>query len=238
MQLREMVIKGSMSNLKRFIDNLPMRLTDGWWHDTEDEKYYEEQGITLKAIRTPKNSLTLEQASIYLKPDGSGTQWRLDRVVPPPDKTGQIPVELRNVIVNDFYEKFVRVQAADYGLIVEISPNEITLDYLVSNNKISKRNADYLKSVVHALESYGSISNPQDEDKFYNFVCGTFRERQTIPNDLLRTLLRDEFGIAEDKANGLVGTYERLSQFLDHYTKFELMEAKSDVSNDGLTLTN
>lgn len=238
MQLREVVIKGDMSNLKRFMDNLPARLADGWCQDTEDEKYWKGQGITLKAIRTPKGSLTLEQASIYLKPDGSGTQWRLDRVVPLPDKTGQIPVELRNVIVNDFYEKFLRVQAADYGLIVEISPNEITLDYLVRNNKISGRNATYLKSVAHALKSYGSISNPQDEDKFYNLICGTFRERQIISNDLLRTLLKDEFRIAEDEANKLVASYERLSQFLDHYAKFELMEAKSSASNDGLTLTN
>lgn len=232
MERRKLKIKGSMSNLQKFIDNLPSRLIDGWQHDVEDEERHKKKGTTLKAIRTPKDD-TMPEATIYLMSDGHGTLWEVTHVMPPSEEIGVIPVEFCNLIIGTFYEKFIKTQAADYSLTVEISPSEFTLDYLVSSNRLSIHNADFLRSVVHALESYGNISNPHDKDKFYDFVCGTFQDKQTISNHLLRTLLIDEFQIDEEISNELVSHYESLTQFLYHYAEFEFKKsAKNDSDAD------
>lgn len=220
-QQRELIISGNSSDLTNFMNTLTANLKDNWSHDIEDENFWREQDPQeLISLRTPPDDL-LPEANIYLKPQNNGTEWKVTQVLPPLPTTGVIPVELRNMIITVFCEKFIRTQIESFNLSLTLSSEEITLETLVASGCLSQHNVDYLKAVAHATVAYASVFTAQDQNKFYDFVYSSFRDKQILSTDLLRALLQETFRVPEKAAIEVASQYDKLISFLQHCAEFD-----------------
>ena len=169
------------------------------------------------------------EVSIYYGPD----RWRegyikVGNIVP--IKKSQLSIDEYNAVLDLFYLEVIAPNIEKLIGITVIEPESDVFDPL---NYISKTALEKLERFCYSANKSTGSAHPDDEKRWFDFICQTVDDNQVMDYDTIYRFLKDEdywgnkdnsfigvighFAWDEDHAAELANEYENYVRFLQYY---------------------
>ena len=173
---RELTVEGSDIALQDFEKRLESGLCEGWSRDRENEVRLHDEQLCFKHIDSEHKVWDLWVAR------SSGKFWcsNITRA-----DGSRISVEEYNVLLTEFFERFVILAAQNSGVAAELSKDQMELEDLMSS-----RTAKLLRGFSAAANR--SSLHPLDERRLEEFLVAAHDEEAKFDATMLKRWLVEE----------------------------------------------
>ena len=196
--LQELKIEGSKSDLEKFLKDLTGDLeSKGWKRNIDEEKEYEKYASSFDKMfivsPPPEGDLRVK---IILASVGE-EQRRYDLMNIIPLSRPSLDYDEYNMILNKFYDLFIKDKHKKYNLDVNLSEPRISL-----NEYLSDKSIRLLKDFSNLANKETGADYPPDRKRWNKFVLNVFRAGEELPPSILGRWLKEvggwgEYGIRE-----------------------------------------
>ena len=223
---QELKIKGRKGDLERFFKDLTSDLgSKGWKRNMdEEEKYNKSPSFDFDHIViSPPPQGDLRVKIMLFSPSEKLDEYEITNIIPL--NRPSLDYDEYNMILNEFYNLFIKDKYGKYNLDVDLSDPRISLDEYLSNDSIK-----LLKDFSRLANKQTGSAYPSDRERWNKFVLNVFKEGEELPPDILERWLIEVGGWGKYSTRELVNEFEYgmnlLKQYKDRAAK-EVVAAKS-----------
>ena len=208
---RELELRGQHSTLKQIIESIENNLTNGWMRSPDKEKEVLAISPSKVYCFTCSKKGEREASSLWLDFRDDETLY-ISNIVP--QEIYQLNFDQYNLILEEFYNKFILQVAEKFGIEPSLTSDLIQIDDLVTKDTLAK-----LKQFSLAANKSTGSSHPLDQKRWFNFIVHAHLETTPLNPSILKRWLIEVENWSEDKASQLTIEYEFAQSLLDFYDK-------------------
>jgi hypothetical protein len=201
-KFRNLILRGESEQLRATMEEVARRLSDGWSRNTEIEKRLRSTAVSDE----PAYCFSCEQreqrpaASVFFDHEKSDVLY-VPNVIPRDQR--QLSIDEYNVILAEFYERFVSPAAACTGVRSELTDTHGDLSRWLSSEAIQK----FRTFAMTASRTTGSALQT-DQDCWMDFIVAAHRDNSSLDARMLQRWLTEEENWAPEVAARLAFEYE------------------------------
>lgn len=209
---KELTIQINDSQIPGFLSQIEKYMKDGWSrnYDLEKSNMASAGNIVFYYFTcTERGNREAALVALVKKDDNS---VHVSNVVP--QNLSELSYCQYNLILTEFYEKFVKPSCEILKLKTELSKGEETI-----NDWMSEISVERLKSFSSLANKSTGTSHPFDKERWYNFVISIVENNDKLESSELVRWLVEEESWAEDVARDISIEFEQEVGLLKQYLK-------------------
>lgn len=214
---QELTIRGRESNLRDFFETLTMELEQaGWERNTNGEEQYKRDSIESDGVFVKPPPLEDElQVDIILTSRKPHNEYRVTNIIP--HSKGSLDYDEYNMVLNIFYDLFIKDKQKKYKLDVDLSEPEVSLDKYMSGKSVR-----LLETFSSAANKNTGSAHPSDRERWNRFIISVCKKDEAPAMgivDIVRRWLIEVGGWSESVAGELVIEFEFGFALLKQYNE-------------------
>lgn len=196
---RELYFRGTKEQLELFVKNIHNYAVGEWvLIDRKDEykKYlfFEYRGVQVEKARV----------SIFVGDNTAKGELKVGNIIP--IEKNELTVEEYNSVLLNFYESVIKpYKEKNHGIEI-LEPSD---DIFNPREIISEHALQYLENFCNCANKSTGSSHPEDQKRWFKFVCQTVDDNMMFDSTTLANFLQDEnyWGKKEDDFIGVMGDF-------------------------------
>jgi len=216
---QELKIEGSKSDLEKFFKDLTGDLeSKGWKRNILEETFYENPPVIVKIITTPLLEGDLKAQIMLAVVGKQQNKYKLATIIPL--NKPSLDYDEYNMILNKFYDLFIKDKYRKYNLDVNLSESRISV-----NEYLSDKSIRLLKDFSNLANKETGADYPPDRKRWNKFVLNVFRAGEELPPSILGRWLEEVGGWGEYGIRKLMIEFARDMDLLKQYNEESTKEA-------------
>lgn len=195
----ELYIEASPERLKRFISEIQEYATGDWCAKIKND-------YTVQWIEFDYSGNHADPAAVFIITNKylSTGQLRVNNIVPL--EKNQLSIDEYNCVLRLFNKDVIEPYKKTHS---DIDISQPTSDIFDPKTVISELALDKLKSFCYLANKSTGSSHPDDQERWFDFICQTVDDDRIFDADTLAKFLQDEsyWGKKEDDFHGVMGDF-------------------------------
>lgn len=187
---RDLKFIGSLREQHKLLELIEQNLCDGWARDKDKESNLKDNTKSEYRIFICSKMDALPKTSIFLTSDDNSYFYVCNIFI---EEKSELSIEEYNIILEEFFEKFVRPCINDLDIRAILTEASKTID-----NSMSSELADKLKRFSGAANKSSAGTHPLDQERFLDFIIQAHLESSLLDESTLDELLKDENWLSKD----------------------------------------
>ncbi len=209
---RELELEGAKSALTKAIEIISDSLDNGWSRNIDKERWISAVASDKKYCFSCRKEEEREAAELWLAYPNDKTLTVTNIV---PQETNRLSMEQYNLIISEFYKRFAEPVANTLGIAHTLSPATKPIE-----EWLSKEAATKLRKFSRFANKTTGSSQPNDRQRWIDFLVAAHSETKTISPDILtQWLIENQW--YEDVAHDLSKEYVLSHSLLTFYDGYQ-----------------